>query len=75
MPIAAQKHAEIIEPSHYALQLNAVDQENGQGRLLFPDVIEKRVLKILRAVGRHCRCSVSTCGNSDRLSVSVSVLF
>jgi hypothetical protein len=32
--IPPQQHAEIIEPSHDALQFDAVDQKNGQRTLL-----------------------------------------
>src|SRR5215472_207442 len=58
MPITAQQHAEIIEPSDDALQFDSVHQENGEWNFVFADVIEKRVLKILCAVGCHGRCPV-----------------
>ena len=54
--VAPQQHAEIIEPGHHALQLDAVHQEDGERDLVLADVIEKRVLQVLRAVGSHGRC-------------------
>src|ERR1700677_4037450 len=56
MPVAAQEHAEIIEPGHHALQFDAVDQEDGQRNFALADVIEECVLQILCAVGCHGRC-------------------
>ena len=53
MAIAAQQHAEIVKPSHNALQFNTVDQENRQGNLVFADIIEKCVLQILSFFSRH----------------------
>jgi hypothetical protein len=55
MSISPQQHAEVIEPGHYALQFNSVDQENGQRDFCFADVIEKGVLQILRTFGGHGR--------------------
>ena len=42
--IATQEHAEIIEPGHHALQLDAVHQENREWDLGLADVIEECVL-------------------------------
>ena len=53
MSVPAQQHAEIIEPGHDALQLHAVDEKDGQRRLVLANVVEKRVLKTLRAFCRH----------------------
>ncbi len=47
MPVAAQQHAEIVEPGHDALQLHAVDQEDGERSFALADVIEEGVLQIL----------------------------
>src|SRR5262249_17536648 len=55
MAIAAQQHAEIIEPRDDALQLYAVHQENGERNFVFADVVEKIVLKVLCAAGCHGR--------------------
>src|ERR1700675_3952831 len=44
MPIATQQHAEIIEPSDHALQLDAVHQEDGERNFGFADVVEEGVL-------------------------------
>ena len=53
MAVPAQQDAEIVEPSHDALQLDAVDEKDREGNFVLPDVVEKRVLKILRAIARH----------------------
>jgi hypothetical protein len=44
MSIPPQQNAEIIEPSHHALQFNTVYQENGERDFCFTDVVEKCVL-------------------------------
>jgi hypothetical protein len=51
--IPAQKDAEIIEPGDDTLKLDAIDKEYRQRDFLLPDIIEKCVLKILRAIARH----------------------
>jgi hypothetical protein len=51
--IPAQKDAEIVEPSDDALQFHAIHEEYRQGYFLLPDIIQKSVLKILRAIARH----------------------
>ena len=53
--VPPQQYAEIIEPSHHALQFDAVDQKNGQRNFAFANVIEKGVLKVLCSFGWHCR--------------------
>jgi hypothetical protein len=53
MAISAQQDAEIVEPSDYALQLDAVHQENRQRRLMFPNVIKESVLEALCSLGCH----------------------
>ena len=58
MPIAPQQHAEIIEPGHDALQLDAVHQEDRERSFVLADMVEEGVLQILCAFGCHCRCSV-----------------
>ena len=47
LAIAAQEHAEIIEPADHALQLDAVDEEDGQGGLGLADAVEEGVLQVL----------------------------
>ena len=37
MAIAAQQDAEIVEPGDVALELDAIDQEDGDGSLAFTD--------------------------------------
>jgi hypothetical protein len=44
MPIPAKQDTEIIEPCHNALKFHTIDEKDGQGGLVFADVIEKRVL-------------------------------
>jgi hypothetical protein len=53
MTIPAQEDAEIIEPSYNALELHAVHEKYGQRCLVLANMIEKRVLKALRAFCRH----------------------
>src|ERR1700676_5597964 len=53
MPVATQKQAKIIEPSHKSLQFDAVDQENGHRGLGLAHMVEESVLKILRFFARH----------------------
>lgn len=50
VPVAPQQHTEIVKPSHDTLKLHAIDEEDRQRRLLLTDVIQKSVLKILRAL-------------------------
>jgi hypothetical protein len=54
MSIPTEQQTEIVEPGDDALQLDAVDQKNGQRNFAFSDVVEKRILKVLCAFGRHC---------------------
>jgi hypothetical protein len=51
--VPAQQHAKIVEPGYDALQLDTVHQKNCERRFIFSNVIEKRILKILRPVRRH----------------------
>ena len=51
MAVTAQQHAEIVEPGDDALQLDAVDQEDGQWDLVLAYVIEERVLQALGPFG------------------------
>ena len=53
MAVAAEQHAEIIEPSDNALQLHSVHEKYRQRRLRLANVIEKRVLQTLRAFCCH----------------------
>src|SRR3954466_586810 len=47
LTVAAQQHAEIVEPSDIALQLYAIDQKDRDGGFAFADRVEKRVLQVL----------------------------
>src|SRR5690348_12772213 len=51
--IPAQENTKIIEPSYNALELHAVHEKNGQWCLVLANMIEKSVLKALRALCRH----------------------
>src|SRR4029079_4951270 len=53
MSIPAQENTEIIEPSYNALKLYAVHEKNRQWCLVLANMIEKCVLKTLRALCRH----------------------
>jgi len=53
MAIATQKKAKIIEPRHKPLKFDAVYQKYGHRCLGFADMIEKRILKVLRFFARH----------------------
>jgi len=47
MPVAPQEDREIIEPGDHALQLDAIDQEDSDRRLLLADMVQEHILKIL----------------------------
>ncbi len=47
MPVASQQHRELIEPGDDSLQLNAIDEEDRDWRLVLPDVIQEDILNIL----------------------------
>src|SRR4026207_2490397 len=51
--IPAQENTKIIEPSYNALEFHAVHEKNGQWCLVLANMIEKSVLKALRALCRH----------------------
>ena len=53
MAVAPQQHAEIVEPGDEPLQLHAVDQKDGDRSFRFADMIQKRVLEVLRLLGCH----------------------
>jgi len=47
MPVAAQKHTEIVKPGDDTLQLNSIDEENCERNLILSDKVKKSVLKVL----------------------------
>lgn len=47
LPVAAQQDTEIVKPSDYALQFNAVDQKNCDWNFSFTHVVQECILKIL----------------------------
>jgi hypothetical protein len=53
MSVAAQKHAEIVEPGDKALQLDAVDQKNRNLVPALAHMVQEGVLQILRFFRRH----------------------
>ena len=57
LAIAAQQHAEIVEPGDIALKLHAIDQKDRDRGFAFADGIEKRVLQILLFFA-HCFLSM-----------------
>ena len=44
VPVAPEKNAKIVKPSHDPLQLNAIDEKDRKRSLVFPNMIEKGVL-------------------------------
>lgn len=51
--IPPEQHAEIVKPGDHALQFHTVDKEYRQRDFVLSDVVEKRILQILRAFARH----------------------
>src|SRR5690606_55302 len=56
--VAAQKHAEIIEPGDDSLKLHPVDQEHGHRSLVLANMAQKAVLTVMTFF-RHCSCPFS----------------
>src|SRR6202035_3581375 len=55
MPIPSQQHAEIVEPGDNSLQFHTVHEKYREWYFGLANVIEKRVLQILCAIGGHGR--------------------
>ena len=53
MPIATQKDAKIIEPSHNALQLDSVHEKDRERDFVLAYEVQERVLQILGAFSSH----------------------
>ncbi|MBB3808649.1 hypothetical protein FHS81_000703 [Pseudochelatococcus contaminans] len=51
--VPPEQHAEIVKPGDHALQFHTVDEEYRQRDFVLSDVVEKRILQILRAFARH----------------------
>ena len=64
VPVASKQDAEIIKPGNETLQFYSVDEKNRDRRLGLSDVIEKRVLEVLRLLG--CHSSFRSLGLSGR---------
>ena len=45
--IAAQQHTKVVEPSHHALQLDAIHKENCQWSLGLTDCVKESILEVL----------------------------
>jgi hypothetical protein len=50
MPVSPQQQTEIIEPGDNSLELDAIDEENGERDFVFSDKIQKCILQILRTL-------------------------
>src|SRR5690349_16018800 len=55
--VAAEKHAKIVEPGDNALQLDTIDEEDRERRLVLADVVEKGVLQVLGAISHFLALS------------------
>ncbi len=53
MTVPPQQNTKVIEPAHDPLKLDAVDEENGQRRLVLAHVVQERVLKVLDSICAH----------------------
>jgi len=57
MGITTQQYAEIVEPTDHALMLDTIYEENRDGDLVLPDMIQEYILYILRTFACHLRRS------------------
>ena len=55
MAIPAQQHREVVKPGDDALQLDAVDEENGDGSFGLAHMVQENILNILRFLSGHVR--------------------
>jgi hypothetical protein len=70
VPVPSQENAEVVEPGDYALELDAVDEENRERRLVLPNVVQKRILEALHSFCGHL-FSIHVCAVSRFLSLVV----
>src|SRR5262244_3391898 len=54
--VPPQQHTKIVEPGDHTLEFDPVHQKDCERCLVLTHMIEEGILKILRAVGRHCLC-------------------
>jgi hypothetical protein len=66
MAITPEQDAKVVEPRHDALQFHAIHQEYSQRSLVFPNVVQKRVLEALNALGSHDCCPLLIQGGQQR---------
>jgi hypothetical protein len=55
VPVAPQQDREVVEPGDDALELDAVDQEDGHRGLVLAHMVQEHVLHILRFFSGHSR--------------------
>jgi hypothetical protein len=53
MTVPPQENTKVVEPAHDPLKLDAIDEENGQRRLVLAHVVQERVLKVLDSICAH----------------------
>ena len=53
VPVAPEQDAEIVKPGHEALQFHPINQKNRHRRLRLSDMIQERILEVLRLLGCH----------------------
>ena len=52
LAVATQQDAEVVEPADNALELDTIDEEDGERRLRLAHAVQERVLQILFLFGR-----------------------
>jgi hypothetical protein len=53
VPVPPNEDTKVVEPAHDPLELDAVDEEDRQRRLVLAYVVQERVLKVLNSVCTH----------------------
>ena len=53
VPVAAEQDAEVVEPSHDTLKLDAIDEKDRQRDLVLAAMVQERVLEVLSALARQ----------------------
>jgi hypothetical protein len=56
MTVPPQEHTKVVEPADDPLELYAVDEEDGERRLVLAYVVQERVLKVLDSICTHFSC-------------------
>jgi hypothetical protein len=52
VPVPPEQYAEIVEPGDHSLEVDPVDEEDGDGNLGLADMVEKGILQLL-FIGSH----------------------